>query len=381
MRVACLAWIVAAGCAEPVVTMQLDMPPSVVADFDLSCITAVDVLGFSQGMLDEAPPDIGLHADLFNERPQCIAIANATTLADLSRQLHGHVDVPLPPEGLAAIELRARTGTCTGLAYGEGLVYGGGLYKAGAPTIAVGVAANISCKTASMVTVAPLDILGLIADATHTCKPMVDTGTDATFPGVIRPTKLSTDASGPDRMMFEAGAAYKALGTDGTALLPTFSAAATDACIAVGRDSMAFGGSTCVNPGARTLCAAAGVVELPAIAPNRVGSAYDRALVAQYGLPVLGSVWEKTATTRAPLAGAVVTVADPARATVVYLDYVNGNLTALPGAATNASGLFFVYTNGISAITVSAAGHAPDRRIVGAGNGEDGTALAVLAPQ
>ena len=381
MRALGFAWVVAAGCAEPVVTMQLEMPASVPADFDLSCITAVDVLGFSSAMLDEAQPDIGIHADQFGERPSCVDIAGATSLAELSNQLHGHVDVPMPAAGLAAIELRARMGNCLQLPYGEGLVYGGGLYKPGASTLAVSVATNISCKAASTVTVAPLDILARIGDATHTCKPIVSDGTDGTFPGVIRPTRLSTATSGPDRMMFENGAAFLPLGTDGTVTLPTFSAAATDACIAVGRDSMAFAGGTCVNPGARTVCAAAGVVELPVVARNRAISVYDGALIAQFGLPVLGSAWEKTATSRSPLAGAVVTVADPARAQVVYLDLVNGNLTATAGAATTASGLFFVYTNGISAITVTAAGHTPDRRIVGAGSGEDGTTLAVLAPQ
>ena len=383
MRAVWLAGVVAAGCAEPAVEMQLAMPASVPADFDLSCIGAVDVLGFSQAMLDEAPPDISDHVGFNNEQPACVNVSHATTFAELTDQLRGHVSVPLPVGGRTAIELRGRTGTCEQFPAGEGLIYGGGTYTSGASNVAVALAANISCKATSTLRVQPIDMLALIADAAHACKPLADVADgDAMLPAVIRPTRLTTKTSGPDLMMLELGSDFQPLGTDGTATLASFTAAAPDACIAVARESQTLQGSACVNRGVPTLCAAdASTVELPVASSTKVEAAYDGALIAQYGLPVLGFAWERTATGKTPLAGATVTLTDPSRGTVVYLDIVNGNLQPAIATKTTAAGAFFVYTNGISAISVAAPSHKAQRLLVGAGGFPDATALAVLAPQ
>ena len=140
-----------------------------------------------------------------------------------------------------------------------------------------------------------------------------------------------------------------------------------------------------MNRGQLPLCATdPNTVELPVATYTKIEAPdiHDDALVAQYGLPVLGFVWERTTTGKAPLANATVTAKDPTRAKVVYLDLANGNLVKTTGTATTAAGVYLVYSNGISAVTITAPAHTSQRIFVGGGGGSfDATALAVLAPQ
>ncbi len=379
MRAGWLGCVVLIGCAQPSIELRLEMPESS-ANFDMSCLTAVDVMGFSNSMLEEAQPDIGLHADEFNEQPACAVVANVTSFADLESQLQGQIDVPLPAGGLTAIELRGRAGSCNQLPYGQALVYGGGQYLSGASFVSVAVEPNISCQTATKMKVQPIDMLGLIADPAHACKLQADTSNgDVTYPAVIRPSELATMADIPDQMMFEAGTDYEPLGDDGTATVSTYSAAVAGSCIAVARESEAFIGSTCVNHGAPTLCASdASTVELPIVSGAKSDPVYDDALITQYGLPVIGFVWSKTDTTKAPLANATVSVADPTKVQIIYMDVVNGNLATTMLGATNDKGIFLIYTSGVTTITVSAPGHTAEHLQIGPANGLQGTVLAVL---
>ncbi len=379
-------WICAilTGCAEPAIDLQLELPSDDVAAFDMSCLAAVDVMGFSQSMLDEGPADIGAHAVDHHERSSCVDVAHVTSFTDLANQLRGTIDVAIPPGGLAALEVRGRASSCEVTPYDQAIVYGGGQYLTGASFVSVLVAANINCRTATSTKVQPIDMLGLIADPMHACKLLANTGNrDATYPAVIRPSGMTSLPSGPDATLFERAKLHSlGLGLDGTSTLRTYGASALDACIAVARESEQFVGASCVNAGTPSLCATdASTVELPVVTAGLVSPAYDPALIRQFGLPVLGFVWAVTGTAKTPLAGATVTADDPSRAKVVYMDVVNGNVMAAAAgtAATRATGVFFVYTNGITTITVRATGHAKQRLTIGPATTDlQGTVLAVL---
>src|SRR5690242_9632399 len=108
MRVAAL--LLLAACTDPAIDMTLSFPANN-ASFDLSCVGAVDVLPIAVG--DTKSLDIGYRERATMDPTPCIDLATPpTSFADVEAQIRGKLDLPLPPGGLAAIEIRGRDGTC-----------------------------------------------------------------------------------------------------------------------------------------------------------------------------------------------------------------------------------------------------------------------------
>ena len=176
-----LLLLATAACSEPAIEMTLVMPSSD-APFDMSCVTAVDLLPIPVG--DTKSLDIGYRESNDMQAVPCVDITGPiTSFADLQAAIHGKFDLALPPEGLGGIEIRGRAGSCGEMpAYHESVFYGGAVVAKGQDSVAIPLAHNISCNTATSYTVRPVDLVSLVK--TKTCTPVTDGG--QLFTGVLR---------------------------------------------------------------------------------------------------------------------------------------------------------------------------------------------------
>lgn len=365
-----LAALVLAGCSSTVdVTWSIGPTPG---GFDMSCITAVDALALSKAGFD-ASADLSQHTSS-SDRPDCMMVAGLASLSDLIDAVRGKLDLPVPDDGLYGVELRGRAGSCTEQT-GVSIVSAGGLY-AGAD-IKLGTQADLSCSTArGTVTVMPLDIVRMTTDSAHACAPVHDGAGDLSRVGMLRPSLLTLQQNDPGAMLFEVGSSSGVTGSDGTVALLTPLSFLDSSCTAIQRVA-ALGGTACaqVQP---TLCAATGAVELPVISESLARSGFDANLVAQFGPPVVGFVWDKTSKT--PLANVTIGLSDASRGRVVYTSLTTSALTPSGGNATDATGSFLVYTAGVQKITATIGGKSSNQVVVAAPPTAIGTALVVMPP-
>lgn len=349
--------------------MSLQMPQQVPPNFDLSCVTAIDVSAHE--LDDEDPMDIGYRLYLTGDRDPCVEIEPQTTFEGIRAQIAGKFTLDLPDGGLAGIQIRGRMGSCKDTPnYHESIFYGGTTFDGGSMTIPL--TPNISCAAKETHKARPLEIATMLADPAHACRAVTDA--ISTFAGNIRPSRLDPELA---PLMFEAGTSVALLDAAGTATVTSFSNTMfNDSCITIAHEGQRVDGVTCVNRGAPTLCGAAGEVEIPvypfvfsSTAIN--GDAYDEA-----GTLVLGSVWETNP--NKPVADAVVTPSIPG-VKVEYVELVNGQPQVVNGATkTGPSGLFMLYSSKVTTVSIAAPGHQTRTLTVGGGWELDGTALAVL---
>jgi hypothetical protein len=161
-------------------------------------------------------------------------------------------------------------------------------------------------------------------------------------------------------------------------------AASPRTCIAVGYQGTANGGVECVNPSAPLLCGDSGQLEVATLPLTYTDLSREPSLVAQYGPPVFGAVFEPTnSDTEIPIAGATVELADPAQGKVFYLQRGADRFTRIGGAtATAADGLFVAYIHGEPTnLVVKAAGHVPQTLQVASTPEFPSTVLAALPRQ
>ena len=360
------ALLVLAACTDPAVDMTLAAPADS-ASFDLSCVTAVDLLPIPVG--DAQSLDIGYRENNDMIRTPCVDLATPPhSFADVEAQIRGKFDLPLPPGGLAAVEIRGRAGTCRDLpAYHEAVFYGAASYDSGADTLRIPILHNISCDQATTYTVKPIDLVQLVK--TKTCTPAAST-TATIFTGDVRPSELGGLFS---PLMFEAGPAFGMLAS-GAASLGTYKSSYAGTCLAAAWEDTNGFNSTCINPGMATACAGTDV-ELPMVMTSYVqGSLTD----STYAGAVIGAVWSNTGTP-GPVANATIALDANTDAKVVFGNV--GTTAFTPQAAatsTDASGMFVVYASSVVGITVSAPGHEPAHVFVGAGPEMPGAALVVL---
>jgi len=146
--------------------------------------------------------------------------------------------------------------------------------------------------------------------------------------------------------------------------------------IAMGFESGSKFAGSCINPGAPTLCAAPGEIELPVIDDVYAGNSIETAMVQQYGEPVFGAVWQQTA--RLPAVGATVELEDPSAGKVVYVEPGAGKMSPIAGAtSTGPDGMFMVYLKGPTKLIVRQ-GASEQRLMVASTYLEPPTVLAVL---
>lgn len=368
MRALAMLWL--AGCSSTV-DLKWDVA-ALPAGFDMTCITAVDAIALSEDGF-KASADPAQHT-ASNDRPSCTMVSGLATMSDLVEAVRGKIDLPIPDDGLYGVELRARAGSCTEQT-GQAIVSAGGVY-AGA-NVELAMLANLSCATArATVTAMPLDIVKMTTDAAHACAIVHDGAGDLTRVGMLRPSLLTLAQNDPGTMMFESGSSSGVVGGDGNVALVTPISNLASSCTAIQRVA-ALGGTVCTNEQLQpTVCAAVGAIELPVIADSLARSGFDADLVAQFGPPVVGFVWDKA--TKAPLANVVVTVSDASRGRVVYASLTSTAITASGGSATDATGTFLVYTSGIQSISATLAGKQKATVFVGAPPSTIGTAMVVM---
>ncbi|MDQ3338654.1 MAG: hypothetical protein M4D80_26105 [Myxococcota bacterium] len=354
------------GCAEPVIDMSLKMP-EMPANFDLSCVTAIDVAAHE--LEDEAPMDVGFRLSLTGDRDPCVEIDPQTTFEGIRSQIAGKFTVDLPDGGLAGIQIRGRAGSCKDTPnYHEAIFYGGATFDGGSMTIPL--TPNISCAAKETYKARPIEIAAMIADPTHACRAVTDAV--STFGGNIRPSRLDPELP---PLMFEAGASVAFLAA-GTAMIGSFSNTVfNDSCITVAHEGKGIAGVTCVNKGAPTLCGAPGEIEIPVYPFVFSNAAINGAAYEEAGTLVLGSVWETNP--NKPVADAVVTTAPGVK--VEYVELRNGQPEVVSGATkTGPSGLFILYSSKVTTVSIAAPGHQTRTLTVGGGYELDGTVLAVL---
>lgn len=364
----------ASACAEPVIDMSLTLPTAqqMPEGFDLSCVTAVEVFAVGNERGSQAtPPDVV---------GDCIDLPSAPrSFADIRAAIAGRFDLTLPESGLAGVQLRGTAGACAEQArFHEANFYGGAVYLDGSESLAIPVVPNISCGARTTYRVATVDLLAL--DRTKQCAMALPdpASQPLVFAGDIRPQLLGASF---DRMIWESGQSAMPPDAQGKAIIESFTGvAAARSCIAMGYDSQTNLAGSCINPGAPTLCAGAGELELPVIENFYAFSSIDPAMVQQFGPPVFGAVYQQsTLAQKSAIAGATVELEDPAQGKVVYVQPAANKLVPITGAtATDGSGMFIVYLKGDATGVTVKAGGAQQRYTIASHNTAPPTLLAVL---
>lgn len=359
------------ACAEPVIEMSMKAPASMPANFDLSCITAVEVVavGNERGT-QSSPPDV---------LGDCVDLTTApASFGDIRAGISGQFELKIPESGLAGIVLRGTIGTCAdkNRLY-EANFYGGAPYLEGSESLSIPVVPNISCNARKTYSVATIDMLAL--DRTKNCAMSVPASQAIVFAGNIRPQLLG---AGFDRMIWEDGSSASTTNPGGKAVIESWAGAVgPKSCIAVGFDGPGLAGS-CVNPLSPALCANPGEVELAVIDPIYAGASIETALVQQYGQPVFGAVYKQSpaaTATKVPITGATVELEDPTQGTVVYVAPGVTKLMPLAGATgTDPSGMFIIYLKGDATSVIVKSGGTQQRYNVASQSNLPPTLLAVL---
>lgn len=357
------------ACTEPAIEMSLVLPPDTASPFDLSCVTAVDLVPLA--LEDRELLDIG-DRSVEDDIP-CVELdAPASSLQAAAAALRGKFEMAIPSDGVAAVMLRGRAGRCDKRgSYYESIFHGAGMYTAGADSLPIRVARNLSCDAIAPRTVRPIDLFALVR--TRQCTAPTD---GMVFTGNVRPTLL--EGAFPN-VLLESGSDFDEPGAAGTATVQMFTRSFAGTCPAVGWASGTASGSTCVNEdalGVARACAKAGEIELPVVAGNDAFAHLDRSVLAAHSTLVFGAVWS-SAGTPGPVAGA--TIAASSSGIIQYLDVdATSIIPAANATATRASGAFVLHADGVTELTVSAPGK-PSRRVwVGSGYDFPGTALIVL---
>ena len=353
-----------AACTEPAVEMTL-VPAKTSAPVDLSCVGAVDLLPIP---VDDQVGDfdIGMRVTADNQHVPCVDLARSpTSFADLEAQIAGKFDMPLPPGGLAGVELRGRPGNCEDVpAYHMSVFYGGALFHPGEDSLAIPVRYNVSCDQQVTMKVHTVDLISLIK--TKTC---TSTTIGQVFEGTVRPTML--DAPNFPATVFEAGPAFLSPDKNGISSIPTYNKSFEGSCLSASWVVEASAGvSSCITPGAPTACSGTDV-ELPTFD-------YAYANSAGFGSPLIGAVWSNTGTP-GPVTGATITPDETAGATITYGDVGDNGFQPTPnGTSTNTSGMFTMFAQDVVGVTVAAPGHPSRHVFIGNGPELPGTALIVL---
>jgi hypothetical protein len=350
-----------AGCAEKAVELRLVMPTGDAAALDVSCVTTVHVV-VHDGRTD------------FSSVPnECIAVDRPTSLEDLQAQIRGKLSMPLPDE-IIAVEVRGLTDAVPG-ACGTGMnVFYAGKEYTGQQEIALKIEGAMDCsalQASGTLAVRPVDFFALASTPPDTA-PVCDTMTLPNLElGAIRPTNIFLPEFPTSLMEF--GAISDIDATTGVATLPAWGATEPNACLAA--SSFDLFSASCVYPGNKTVCAAAGQVEVPLIGDERaIFDSIDLEIFEEFPTAVFGVVYDTTL--KRPVEGASVAI-DPERGQVVYMERGTGNtLVPVVGSATTRSGLFIAYMREPSVGTVTQGASTKAMRL----GGVTGWGSAVIVP-
>jgi hypothetical protein len=362
-----IAMLMFGACAQPAVEMKL-LVPNETPDFDMSCVTAVDLLPIAIG--DTATLDIGGREDGSSDSIPCVDLQNAPkNFAELQSDLTGKFDIALPKSGLAGVEMRGRAGNCAAKpAEYEAVFYGGATYHTGDSEIRIKLARSISCDAKTTFTVHPVDMLALFT--TKMCADWTDT-TATLEANDVRTTLIDTSP-----VIVESGLSSKSMSTP-TVSVDSWSSAYPGTCAAMELGTATVTGLSCINANGPTACAGANLEV--AVVANDFRATADAALVTQFGAANFVGVWSSSSVPAGPVSGATVTLDDGSpKSKIIYGD-INGTTFQPSGApSTTAGGIAVVYTSGVVGITVSAPGKSPRHMYVGASAEIQSAQIAVL---
>jgi hypothetical protein len=364
MRFSIIALIVLAGCGAASVDMTL-LVPSEVPAFDMSCVTAVDLLVLANG--DTNPTvDIGQRTDDVS----CVDLATAPkNFPGLQTLLGGKFDVALPKAGLAGVELRGRAGNCVEApAEYTSVFYGGANFKSGDDQLRVKVSRGISCDAHSTFSVHPVDMFNLFS--TMTCADWTDT-TATLQANDIRATNLVKPA-----IIEENGLDIKPMAMP-TVSIDSFSASYPGTCAAMELKAAGQTGLSCINANQPTACAMTNLEV--AVLPDTFTASADPALVKQFGAANFVGIWSSSSAPAAPIAGATITVDAGAPASKIVYGDISGT-TFLPSgaAASTAGGLAIVYAGSVVGISVMVPGKPMLHMYIGASAETPSAQIAVV---
>jgi hypothetical protein len=321
-----------AACSDPVIEMSLQLPTGPGADFDTACVTAVDAYVYGSNY------DI----DKTDFHYECVPVENRASFGDIKRAIAGKFELPLPSSGLMGVEIEGRTGACdsknpfgtSDLVFTAGALYHG-------EDMTLGIKPVASCSTTQL-KVKAIDILALTQ--TKDCATaLLPTGTDTIADlGTISPSLVD----GP--IFWSSFQSAPLVDGVGTAIgLPSVG---PESCLAADIGSTTIWSVSCAYSGA-TVCGIPGELEFGVIDMNAVFTSFDTSNLDRYGGVVIGSVWN-TGTPKTPISGATVEV-DANHGTVVYVEPSGASLVPTGGTATGPSGMFILYTDTVSTVTIT----------------------------
>jgi hypothetical protein len=338
--------------------------PSEVAAFDMSCVTAVDLLVIANG-------DTNLNLDIGQrtDGTSCVDLTTAPkNFPGLQTLLGGKFDVALPKAGLAGVEMRGRAGNCAEApAEYTSVFYGGANYKSGDDQLRVKISRGISCDAHSTFAVHPVDMLNLFS--TMMCADWTDT-TATLQANDIRATNLVKPT-----IVVENGLDTKPMAMP-TVMIDSFSASYPGTCAAMELKAAGSTGLSCINANQPTACATTNLEV--AVLPDTFTASADPALVKQFGAANFVGIWTSSAPA-GPISGATITVdtgAPPSK--IVYGD-INGATFLPSGAASStAGGLAIVYAGSVVGISVMVPGKPMHHMYIGAGAAQPSAQIAVV---
>ncbi|NVB77620.1 MAG: hypothetical protein HOV81_04430 [Kofleriaceae bacterium] len=351
MRLAALALLPLAACADPVVEMNIVLPKN--ADtFNTSCVTAVEIRTMGASYSTD-------HNDW---QRSCVEVSSPASFATLRDAIRGKFDILIPDSGLSGLSLFGWSGpTPCKLSdddpyYTPDVVAFGRADYIGQDVIDLPLTPNLDCGSRQSMTVRIVDMFTMLSGTA----PSSASCTNAmAFPDMMGGVWTGTIMP----KLFGKGAIYYGgvNGANGVGNAASFSGLTgngSKSCLALDGGTVTAGSTSCIVPG--NLCAAAGEYELVAV-PNAVIEAtptLNPTLQAKFPGIIYGSVWTSGAT-RTPIAGATVEV-DSKHGKVVYLDppaNIADNVHVRSDqSGTGPSGLFMLYTDTLVSVKVNGGG-------------------------
>ncbi|MFT3696190.1 MAG: hypothetical protein QM831_23830 [Kofleriaceae bacterium] len=365
--------MLAAGCSDGAVDMTLLLPTGG-SDFDMSCVSAVDLLPIANG--DDGSLDLGTRTDA-----SCATVTSVKSFTALQPALAGKFSVDLPKAGLAGVVLRGRAGDCNGSEKQESVFYGGGAYTKGNDTLQIKVNRGIGCDVSQTFTVHPTDMYGLFGsgNGSGSCGSGWTDTTATVVSAEIRETNFATTP-----IITEIGATSTMAGS-GTTSVASHSQSYPGSCAAVKlhSDTLGMTGIGCINANVTTACAGADV-ELAVLSDAMLASADNvmdgsKTYVEEHGAPNFIGVWTMTPTPAVLETAKIELDADSGDAAVVYGHFSDANTFMKDGSVvTNLGGVAIVFTNHVVGITISHDGKSSRHMYIGSSLGGRGSYIAVL---
>jgi hypothetical protein len=357
-----LGLVVLLGACAASVDMTL-LVPNELPSFDMSCVTAVDLLELPNG--DTETLDIGQRTDGVS----CVDLSTAPkNFPGLQTLLANKFNVALPKAGLAGVEMRGRAGNCAEApAEYTSVFYGGANYKPGDDQLRIKISRNISCDAHSTFSVHPVDMLNLFS--TMMCADWTDTtatlqANDIRATNLLKPTIIEENGLDTKPMAMP------------TVTIDSFSASYPGTCAAMELKAAGSTGLSCINANQPTACAMTNLEV--AVLPDTFTASADPALVKQFGAANFVGIWTSSAPA-GPVASATITVDDGAPASKIVYGDISGTTFLPSGAASStAGGLAIVYAGSVVGISIMVPGKPMLHMYIGASAEQPSAQIAVI---